>query len=168
MACHDPIILSVPRSSHPLEMPIIPGLLRRRGQASEADLNRRHSLLVPGPAAAAETRAGRLSEQLPRRDTRASDSLELTPQSSAPAIAFSAPGDTLPEDRPASPPVQDATPKQSRRFSMMKFRHASDSQLSTRARQQAEADAAPPMPRRRFYLLQLNGIDPTLGLKMSG
>ncbi|KFY82236.1 hypothetical protein V500_10700, partial [Pseudogymnoascus sp. VKM F-4518 (FW-2643)] len=130
-------------------MPIIPGLLRRRGQASEADLNRRHSLLVPGPpgAAAADSRAGRLSEQLPRRDTRTPDSLQLTPQSSAPAIAFSSPGETLPEDRPVSPPVQDATPKQTRRFSMMKFRHASDSQLSTRARQQAEADAAPPMPR---------------------
>ncbi|KFY07738.1 hypothetical protein V492_06868, partial [Pseudogymnoascus sp. VKM F-4246] len=130
-------------------MPIIPGLMRRRGQASETDLNRRHSLLVPGPtgAAAADTRAGRLSEQLPRRDAAASGSLDLTPQTSAPAIAFSSPGETLPEDRPVSPPVQEATPKQSRRFSMMKFRHASDSQLSTRARQQAEADAAPPMPR---------------------
>lgn len=135
-------------------MPIIPGLLRRRGQASETDLNRRHSLLVPGPpgAAAADSRAGRLSEQLPRRDGSASDSLDLTPQSSAPAIAFTTPEDILPEDRPASPPVQDAMPKQSHRFSLMKFRHASDSQLSTRARQQAEADAAPPMPRRRFHL----------------
>ncbi|OBT93870.1 hypothetical protein VE01_08490 [Pseudogymnoascus verrucosus] len=128
-------------------MPIIQGLLRRRGQASETDLNRRHSLLFPSPTGAADTRAGRLSEQLPRRDAGASDSLELTPQSSAPAIAFSSTEKTVPEDRPVSPPVQDATPKQSRRFSMMKFRHASDSQLSTRARQQAEADAAPPMPR---------------------
>ncbi|OBT71964.1 hypothetical protein VF21_09142 [Pseudogymnoascus sp. 05NY08] len=130
-------------------MPIIPGLLRRRGQASETDLNRRHSFLVPGPpgAGVADTRAGRLSEQLPRRDAGASDSLELTPQSSAPAIAFSSPEKTVPEDRPVSPPVQDASPKQTRRFSMMKFRHASDSQLSTRARQQAEANAAPPMPR---------------------
>ncbi|OBT87315.1 hypothetical protein VE02_03011 [Pseudogymnoascus sp. 03VT05] len=132
-------------------MPIIPGLLRQRGQASETDLNRRHSFLVPGPpgAGVADTRAGRLSEQLPRRDAGASDSLELTPQSSAPAIAFSSPEKTVPEDRPVSPPVQDASPKQTRRFSMMKFRHASDSQLSTRARQQAEAeaDAAPPMPR---------------------
>ena len=142
-------------------MPIIPGLLRRRGQASETDLNRRHSLLFPGPsgAAAADTRAGRLSEQLPRRDAGASDSLELTPQSSAPAIAFTSPEKTVPEDRPVSPPVQDATPKQTRRFSMMKFRHASDSQLSTRARQQAEADATPPMPRRRFHPLHLIGID---------
>ncbi|OAF57114.1 hypothetical protein VC83_05911 [Pseudogymnoascus destructans] len=132
-------------------MPIIPGLLRRRGQASETDLNRRHSLLLPSPpgAAAADSRAGRLSEQLPRRDAGASDSLELTPLSSAPAMAFTSPEETLPlpEDRPVSPPVQDATPRQSGRFSMMKFRHASDSQLSTRARQQAEADAAPPMPR---------------------
>jgi hypothetical protein len=160
VACHDPIIPFRSRApTTPLEMPIIQGLLRRRGQASETDLNRRHSLLFPSPSGAADTRAGRLSEQLPRRDAGASDSLELTPQSSAPAIAFSSTEKTVPEDRPVSPPVQDATPKQSRRFSMMKFRHASDSQLSTRARQQAEADAAPPMPRRMFYLLQLIDID---------
>ena len=135
-------------------MLIIPGLLRPRGQASEPELNRRHSLLVPGPpgAASAESRAGRLSEQLPRRDDGASDSLELTAQSSAPTIAFSSPEDALPEVGPASPPVQDGNPKQLRHFSMLKFRHASDPQLSTtRARQQAEADATPPMPRRTSY-----------------
>src|SRR5690554_4873342 len=125
-------------------MPIIPGLLRRRGQASEADLNRRHSLLYPGhPGGAASTtettKAGRLSEQLPRR-SGASGSLDLATQSSAPAISFSSPEESLPEDRPTSPPfVQDGNSKlpPPRRFSMLRFRNASDSQLSLRARQQA-------------------------------
>src|SRR5690348_6285822 len=118
-------------------MPIIPGLLRRRGQASEADLNRRHSLLYPSPPgdASESSRAGRLSEQLPRRNI-ASDSLDLTTQSSAPAISPSSPEQSVPEDQPASPPVPDANLKPPRRFSLMKFRHASDSQLSVRARQQ--------------------------------
>ena len=44
---------------------------------------------------------------------------------------------------PASPPVQRLGSNQ-RRFSVLKFRHASDSQLSVRAKRQAEN--TPPMP----------------------
>lgn len=52
-----------------------------------------------------------------------------------------------PLERPDSPPVQDETPKH-RRFSMLRFRNASDSQLSARAKRQAQADeSAPPVPR---------------------
>ncbi|TKW54621.1 Protein transport protein sec73 [Colletotrichum tanaceti] len=47
-------------------------------------------------------------------------------------------------DRPNTPPVQEETPKH-RRFSMLRFRNASDSQLSLRAKQQAEKP--PPVPR---------------------
>ncbi|CAK7264104.1 hypothetical protein SEPCBS57363_000901 [Sporothrix epigloea] len=50
--------------------------------------------------------------------------------------------------RPDSPPVQEQTLKH-RRFSLLRFRNASDSQLAARARQQAqEADTglAPPVP----------------------
>ncbi|KAG7118326.1 Arf guanine nucleotide exchange factor sec74 like protein [Verticillium longisporum] len=46
--------------------------------------------------------------------------------------------------RPETPPIQDETPKH-RRFSILRFRNASDSQLSLRAKQQAEKP--PPMPR---------------------
>ncbi|RMZ66992.1 transport sec73 [Pyrenophora seminiperda CCB06] len=49
---------------------------------------------------------------------------------------------------PPSPPVQQQTPN-TRRFSLMRFRHASDSQLSTKAKEQAAADDdedAPPVP----------------------
>ncbi|EFX01000.1 guanyl-nucleotide exchange factor [Grosmannia clavigera kw1407] len=49
-------------------------------------------------------------------------------------------------DRPESPPIQEQTPKH-HRFSILRFRNASDSQLAARARQQALAEEMPPMPR---------------------
>lgn len=55
------------------------------------------------------------------------------------------------DDPPPSPPVQEHTPN-TRRFSLMRFRHASDSQLSARAKEQAQHqhqhhdDQAPPVP----------------------
>lgn len=54
-----------------------------------------------------------------------------------------------PYDRPESPPVQEQTPKH-RRFSMLRFRNASDSQLSVRMRQQQLAEKPPPMPQREY------------------
>ena len=48
------------------------------------------------------------------------------------------------DDPPPSPPVQMETPN-TRRFSLMRFRHASDSQLSTKAKEQA-TEEAPPVP----------------------
>ncbi|KAI3400170.1 hypothetical protein diail_4055 [Diaporthe ilicicola] len=52
-----------------------------------------------------------------------------------------------PIERPDSPPIQDETPKH-RRFSMLRFRNASDSQLSARAKKQVHVDeSAPPVPR---------------------
>lgn len=53
--------------------------------------------------------------------------------------------------RPDSPPIQEQTPKH-RRFSLLRFRNASDSQLAARARQhaQAEAEVIPPMPNRKL------------------
>ncbi len=48
--------------------------------------------------------------------------------------------------RPESPPVQPETPKHNR-FSMLRFRTASDSQLSARSRLH-QAEKPPPMPQR--------------------
>ena len=48
-------------------------------------------------------------------------------------------------DRPESPPVQEETTKHNR-FSMLRFRTASDSQLSARSKLQQEKP--PPMPQR--------------------
>ncbi|KAI1391288.1 uncharacterized protein F4822DRAFT_427140 [Hypoxylon trugodes] len=50
-----------------------------------------------------------------------------------------------PYNRPESPPIQDESPKH-RRFSMLRFRNASDSQLSARLKQQQQAEKLPPMP----------------------
>lgn len=71
----------------------------------------------------------------------------MSPSSIQPAIT--APD---PFDRPVSPPVQDETPKH-RRFSMLRFRNASDSQLAAKAKQHAAAEKRPPIPRRMSILL---------------
>lgn len=49
------------------------------------------------------------------------------------------------DDSPPSPPIQESTPN-TRRFSLMRFRHASDPQLSAKAKEQAARDTAPPVP----------------------
>jgi hypothetical protein len=54
-------------------------------------------------------------------------------------------------DRPASPPVQEESSRH-RRFSMLRFRNASDSQLAAKARLQAAAEIPPPTPRRMSLL----------------
>lgn len=131
-------------------MPTIPSLLRRRGPSSDADI-RRHSLYGVNTSAD-DTLAIRDSNQ-PHRAPLASSFLSPT-NASMPAIVEPS---NQPENRSVSPPIQDESSKH-RRFSMLRFRHASDSQLSTRARQQADAAAtaaaaaaaAPPMPKRWF------------------
>lgn len=60
-----------------------------------------------------------------------------------------------PIERPDSPPIQDENPKH-RSFAMLRFRNASDPQLSARAKRQAQAQAdesAPPVPRRMLDLM---------------
>ena len=66
------------------------------------------------------------------------------------AVAVPSPAGDEPEsfvflERPGTPPIQTETQKH-RRFSMLRFRNASDPQLSARAKQHAEAP--PPLPRR--------------------
>ena len=46
---------------------------------------------------------------------------------------------------PPSPPVQTATPATAR-FSMLRWRHFSDGQLSAKARLHADPDKTPPVP----------------------
>ena len=126
-------------------MPTFQDLLRRRGPTSDAD-TRRHSFFAGDPSAS-DTLAARTNNQLHRK-TSASSFLSRPSNASMPAI--NEPSEE-PENRSLSPPVQEETSKH-RRFSMLKFRHASDSQLSTRARQQADASPVPPLPNRGFPL----------------
>jgi len=129
-------------------MPIIQGLLRRKGQGSDMDI-RRHSFYsgasVSNPTVMAD---GRASEQIPRRPSAAEF---LSPVSAVPELSVtrtSGENGVEEETRSSSPPVQEQTPKH-HRFSMLKFRHASDSQLATRARLHAQNNSQPPIPRRK-------------------
>ena len=127
-------------------MPTMQGFLRRRGASSDADI-RRHSFLSPESVSNPSILDGRASEQIPRRPS-AAEFLSPSTATDPPSITrTSADGVTEPGERSVSPPVQDESNKH-RRFSMLKFRHASDSQLSTRARLQAHT-AAPPVPQRK-------------------
>ncbi|KAH7141174.1 hypothetical protein B0J13DRAFT_445806 [Dactylonectria estremocensis] len=103
--------------------------LRRRGiMASETDM-RRHSLFAPS-----------------------SPTMDAPPALPLPDLVSDNEGETVARQptressisRPESPPIQDETSKH-RRFSVLRFRNASDSQLSLRAKQQAEKP--PPIPR---------------------
>lgn len=116
------------------------GFLRRRGaNSSEVDI-RRQSTLLPNAAQPGGEIESRTSEQLPRRPSPA-EFLQRQPSSHS---------KTMPAvNEPSIDPIQEESNKH-RRFSMLKFRNASDSQLSTRARLQAEAAAPPPMPKRKF------------------
>jgi hypothetical protein len=135
----------------------MPGLLRRRGASSDAEL-RRHSFYSAESTSNPTVLDPRASEQIPRRPSAAEF---LSPPSTVdgPSITrtTSFEGNT---DRAASPPVQDESHKH-RRFSMLKFRHASDSQLSMKARLQAQAHRqnAPPIPQRESHLPLLHFLD---------
>jgi len=133
----------------------MPALLRRRGQSSDVDI-RRHSFLSPEAMGNPTLLDGRASEQIPRRPSAAEFLSPATADGDgASAARTSAESSaTTPLERSISPPVQEETHKH-RRFSMLKFRHASDSQLSTRARLQAqhEKPAAPPMPHRKYHII---------------
>ncbi|TGJ84327.1 hypothetical protein E0Z10_g4441 [Xylaria hypoxylon] len=73
-------------------------------------------------------------------------------------------------DRPESPPIQEETPRH-RRFSMLRFRNASDSQLSTRLKQQQQAQKPPPMPEPPAIITTaptLNSLGSAASSKKSG
>jgi hypothetical protein len=137
-------------------MPLMPGLLRRKGpgnSASDANI-RRHSFLSPDALTVGDQPAidGRASEQIPRRPS-AADFLTPTSTTGPPV-----PGRRSAEsgrdrlERSISPIIQDETHKH-RRFSMLRFRHASDPQLSARAKLHAANHTtqpeAPPLPQRK-------------------
>ncbi|KAI2777275.1 hypothetical protein F4815DRAFT_482094 [Daldinia loculata] len=136
--------------------------LRRRGvMASDTDM-RRHTILVDSASAAPKQSSRKPQpEALLSPDATAGNGEGLgdgtsgngeDSKSSVDTVATSATASMFPgresEDpfsRPESPPIQDESPKH-RRFSMLRFRNASDSQLSARLKQQQQAEKMPPMP----------------------
>ena len=115
-----------------------------RPNRSERDLKRRSTLDPAGlfRRGDKDTRFNKSSENLdPSRFAASEDGWR--PASSDMARPSTGHDD---DDSPPSPPVQDHTPN-TKRFSLMRFRHASDSQLSTRAKEHATRDEdAPPVP----------------------
>ncbi|KAK5662778.1 hypothetical protein OQA88_6186 [Cercophora sp. LCS_1] len=129
--------------------------------ASESDM-RRHTLIdaLPVPKLPTTGRSESTSD-LPALDPVT----ETTPTSSAPVSPADPPAERISSsssqapassfdvpDRPTSPGVQLESNKH-RRFSMMRFRNASDSQLAAKAK--LHAQKAPPLPRRMFSSLGL-------------
>ncbi|KAI2619126.1 hypothetical protein GGS26DRAFT_584757 [Hypomontagnella submonticulosa] len=138
--------------------------LRRRGvMASDTDM-RRHTILVDpaGPATPKPLSRKTQSDALLSPDAivrngegtkdetsggngEGSKSSVDTVATSTSASMFPGRDSEDPYSRPESPPIQDESPKH-RRFSMLRFRNASDSQLSARLKQQQQAERVPPMP----------------------
>ncbi|KAK3685989.1 hypothetical protein B0T22DRAFT_410776 [Podospora appendiculata] len=138
--------------------------LRRRGNlASESDM-RRHSsvidaLVVPKPP---PPRADSTSDlpaltsvaDLPASSVPATPPTPTTPATPAVsldgAVSLTSGHVAMPagdvQDRPMFPRVQEETQKH-RRFSMLRFRNASDSQLAAKAKLHAASEKAPPIPR---------------------
>ena len=123
-------------------MPTTSGLMRRRGAASDADVNRRSTFLGDSLTNSPVPDAGRVSEQLPRKPTP--EDFIGKPVHQQESSSNEQPDEPI-EARPATPSVQEQNPKH-RRFSMLRFRHASDPQLSAKARLQAQAEPTPRMP----------------------
>jgi hypothetical protein len=108
---------------------------------SERDLKRRSTLDPAGffKRTDKDTRFNKSTENLdPHR-------LAVSEDGRRPTSTDVARPSTSYDDSPPSPPVQESPPN-TRRFSLMRFRHASDSQLSTKAKEHAARDHAPPVP----------------------
>jgi hypothetical protein len=115
-----------------------------RPNRSDRDLKRRSTLDPAGlfKRADRDARLHASSENLRDRVAASEDGGRPT---SSDVARQSMTGSHL-EDDPPSPPIQQATPN-TRRFSLMRFRHASDSQLSMKAKEHAARDEnAPPVP----------------------
>jgi hypothetical protein len=115
---------------------------------SERDLKRRSTLDPAGffRRADKDTRFDKSHENLaPGRIAASEDGFR--PTSTDTARPSTGHDDVDDDDSPPSPPVQEHTPN-TKRFSLMRFRHASDPQLSSKAKEHAARDDdAPPVPR---------------------
>ncbi|KAL7930567.1 guanine nucleotide exchange factor [Trichoderma chlorosporum] len=114
----------------------MPFLRRRGNMASETDMRRLTTAFAPASDDVPE-----LPPQ-PEPEPQDEAAMPLSPLSSLPRPQSRESVSSL--DRPATPPVQQQSNKH-RRFSVLRFRNASDSQLSLRVKQAAEKP--PPVPR---------------------
>lgn len=107
-----------------------------RPNPSDRDLHRRSTLDPANIFRRGDRNANKSSERLSSERIAVSEDGGRPTSTDVSRLSVSANTDGA----PPSPPIQDHTPS-TRRFSLMRFRHASDSQLSTKAKEQA-----PPVP----------------------
>lgn len=126
--------------------------LRRRGNAaSESDMRRRTQLAANASSTAEDVPPVPVRpEQFANPDGVVPDDAQADSHGDSLSIQQSRASTASRASRPDTPPVQEQTSKH-RRFSVLRFRNASDSQLSLRAKQHAEKP--PPVPRRMFPVL---------------
>ncbi|KAK3378189.1 hypothetical protein B0H63DRAFT_239861 [Podospora didyma] len=150
--------------------------LRRRGNISENDMRRfslLDSLAVPKQP---------LSRSESTSDLPATTLASVTEDGPAPAVATVSAAPTSAQDktmlpfdhgssgdRPVSPflPVQEENHRH-RRFSMLRFRNASDSQLATKAKFHASSQKPPPLPSPPEIITTAPTIDFTAPRKKPG
>lgn len=139
--------------------------LRRRVNASETDMRRHTTVIdpeqIPKNPQTAKFLTPEPTTTNPRNGNNVGDTVGFDKEQWAvgedgkSSIETPQPrGSQDPFDRPESPPIQEETPKH-RRFSMLRFRNASDSQLSTRLKQQQQQhlnENPPPMPERKYFI----------------
>jgi hypothetical protein len=125
----------------------------RSEKPNEKDLRRRtifdygqHESSPPAPMQGFDGQSEIISSS-PRRNRRLRDSVVSLSAVNEPTSSF-----------PHSSPLLEISeaphkPLKNNRFSLLKFRHASDSHLSKTAKEHAEQ--APPIPTCKFYQLQL-------------
>lgn len=146
-----PCVLYFNTFDKPCFIVAMPFLRRRGNMASESDM-RRQSTLVDRSLLQEDREH---FDERPDTDAATHHDVATPPTATSssllePSRSFDQETNPRPSSheipRPGTPPVQDETPKH-RRFSILRFRNASDSQLSLRARQQA--DNVPPVPKRK-------------------
>ncbi|KAM7194794.1 protein transport protein sec73 [Naviculisporaceae sp. PSN 640] len=158
----------------------MPFLRRRGNMASESDM-RRHTIIADNLAVANESTSqpsptpdstvpalGLPQEEAETRNPESPPT--ATPDDDAMSSTSShrarmSTGDP-PADRSLFPPVQDQNNKH-RRFSMLRFRNASDSQLAAKAKLHAAGEKAPPLPRPPEIITTAPTFDNTLPRKKS-
>ncbi|KAA8634153.1 hypothetical protein SMACR_07025 [Sordaria macrospora] len=172
---------AVPDGLRRTQIPIAMPFLRRRGNAaSESDM-RRHTIFdtlpVP-PAKGTHPRPGSatdlpvlvttpeegevplssvpVSPVTPVTPVMPTADLDATTSSNAPP-----PTGNDPVDHSLSPSVPAETPK-SKRFSMLRFRNASDSQLAAKAKLQAASEKPPPLPRPPEIITTAPTLEPVV------
>ncbi|ESA42621.1 hypothetical protein GE21DRAFT_8031 [Neurospora crassa] len=174
---------AVPDGSRRTQIPIAMPFLRRRGNAgSESDM-RRHTILdslpVP-PANGTHSRPGSATDlpvlvttpedgEVPISSVSPSPVTPVTPATPVmptvdlePTMSSTAPQPTGdPVDHSLSPSVPAETPK-SKRFSMLRFRNASDSQLAAKAKLQAASEKPPPLPRPPEIITTAPTLEPVV------